>query len=102
LVRRWMTRQQNGNVHFPEQSSRFLKMFSGGIFLDERDRRIASFCQFSILSQLGRRLKFRQADVRRGWRSNFAALLLFHCDFLFYKGVVTEPGGAAEDDQCEQ
>src|SRR5260370_33840437 len=97
-----MTRQQNVNVHFPEQIPRFVKMLSGGIFLDERDERIASFGQFPVLSQLCRRLKFRQTDVRRGWRSNFAALLLFDCDFFFDKGVVTEPGGSAEDDQCEK
>src|SRR6476646_2839976 len=97
-----MTRQQNVNVHFPYQIPGFVKVLSRGIFLDECDERITSFGQFSILSQLGCRLKFRETDVRRGWRSNFAALLLFHCDLFFYKGIVTEPGGAAEDDQCEQ
>jgi len=44
LLRRGITRQQNINVHFPEQIPRFVKMLSGGIFLDERDERIASFC----------------------------------------------------------
>ena len=70
--------------------------------MDERDERIASFGQFSVLSQLDCGLKFREANVRLRWRSNFSPLLLFQCDFFFDEGVVTEPGGAAEDDQCEQ
>src|SRR4030095_2266353 len=77
-------------------------MFPGGIFLDDCDKRIASFSQFSFLSQLGRRLKFWKTNVRqRCWR-NFPALLFFYCDFFFYKGVVTKPGSAAKDDQRKQ
>jgi hypothetical protein len=70
--------------------------------LDKGDERVASFGQFSVLAQLEGCLKFRQADVRRRWGSNFSTLLLFHCDFFFDEGVVTEPRGAAKDDQCEQ
>src|SRR5262249_9045176 len=77
-------------------------MFSGGIFLNKCDERIASFSQFSFLSQLGRRLKFRKTNVWHGRWRNFPALLFLYCDFFFYKGVVTEPGGAAEDDQRQQ
>src|SRR6266481_9983232 len=77
-------------------------MLSVGIFLDKCDQCIASFSQFSFLSQLSGRLKFRKANVwHRCWR-NFPALLFFYCHFFFYKGVVTKPGSAAEDDQRKQ
>src|SRR4029077_1082614 len=97
-----MTRQENVNVDFPEHIPRFIEMLSGGIFLNKRDERVASFGQFSVLAQLEGCLKFRQADVRRRRWSNFSTLLLFHCDFFFDEGVVTEPRGAAKDDECEQ
>ncbi len=75
-------------------------MLSRGIFLDKGDECIASFGQFPFLSQLRRRLKFRQADVRGRRRSNFSTLLFFYRDFFLNKAVVAEPGGTAEDDQC--
>src|SRR5206468_160523 len=77
-------------------------MQPSGIFLDKSNQRIASFGLFPFLSQLCRRLKFRETDVWRRRRSDFSTLLLFHCDFFFNETVVTEPGGAAEDDQRQQ
>src|SRR6058998_5874 len=77
-------------------------MQPSGIFLDKSNQRIASFGLFPFLSQLCRRLKFRETDVWRRRRSDFSTLLLFHCHFFFDETVVTEPGGAAEDDQRQQ
>src|SRR4029077_5930923 len=77
-------------------------MFSGGIFLNKCNERIASFRQFSVLSQLRCRLKLGKADVRHRRWCDFSTLLFFYRDFFFYKGVVTEPGGAAEDNQRQQ
>ena len=102
LFRRWMTRQQNCGVHFPKDIPGFIEVFPIGIFLDKSDKRITRFGEFSILAQLNGRLKIRQTDVHRGQRSDFPALLLFHFDFFFDEGVVTEPGSPAEDRQCQQ
>src|SRR5579884_2537061 len=77
-------------------------MFSGGIFLNESDKRLARLRQFSFLAQPGCCLKFGQADVRRRWRSNFAALLFLNGNFFLEKGVVPKPAGAAENDQRKQ
>src|SRR5215470_17711333 len=77
-------------------------MFSGGIFLDKCDERVASFSQFPVLSQLRCRLIFGETDVRCRRGSDFSTLLFLHCDFFFYKAVVTEPGSATEDDQRQQ
>src|SRR4029077_3069677 len=99
---RWMARQQNCGVHFPEVIPGFIEVFPSGIFLDDSDKRITGFGEFSILAQLTRRLKIRQADVHHGRRSYFPALLLFYFDFFFDEGVVTEPRGPAEDRQREQ
>jgi len=77
-------------------------VFSSGIFLNQCNERIASFGQFSVLSQLRCRLKLGKTDVRhRGW-CDFSTLLFFYRDLFFYKGFLTEPVGAAEDDQCQQ
>src|SRR5206468_10640585 len=77
-------------------------MFSSGIFLNQCNERIASFGQFSVLSQLRCRLKLGKTDVRHRRWCDFSTLLFFYRDFFFYKGVVTEPGCAAEDDQRQQ
>src|SRR5260370_37063136 len=76
-------------------------MFPGGILLDKCHERIASFGQFSVLTQLEHRLKLRQADVLRWWGRDFSTLLLFHCNVFFDKGIVTEPRGATEDHKSE-
>jgi hypothetical protein len=72
------------------------------IFLNKSHKRITCFIEFSILAQFDRRLKIRQADVHRRWRSDFATLLLLHFDFFFDEGVVTKPRGATEDRQRQQ
>src|SRR4249919_3561644 len=97
-----MTRQQNCGVHFTEVIPGFIEVFPGGIFLDDSCKRITRFGEFSILTKFNRRLKFRQADVHYWRRSDFPALLLFHFDFFFDEGVVTEPGGSAEDRQWQK
>src|ERR1700751_2078270 len=77
-------------------------MFSGGIFLNKCNERITSFGQFSVLSQLRCRLKLGKTDVRHRRWCDFSTLLFFYRDLFLYKRVVTEPGGAAEDDQRQQ
>src|SRR2546430_7594425 len=77
-------------------------MGAGRIFLDESSEGGARFRNFSFLSQFGRGLIFRQGQIESRFGCDFAALLLADLDVFFENKVVPEPGGAAEDDDCEK
>jgi len=57
---------------------------------------------FSVLAQFGRLLKFRQGQIDARFGRDFAALLFTHLDIFLENKVVSEPGGAAENDNCEK
>src|SRR6266480_654934 len=77
-------------------------MRAGRKFLDESGEGGARFRNFSFLSQFGRGLIFRQGQIESRFGSDFTALLFADLDVFLENKVVPEPGGAAEDDDCEK
>src|SRR5436309_9630164 len=77
-------------------------MLSSRIFLDKRGEGGAGFRNFSFLPQFRRGFKFRQREIEPRFGSDFTALLFADLDIFFENKVVPEPGGAAEDDDCQK
>ena len=102
FFRRGRAREEDTDVQFAQQILGFVCVRTGRIFLDVSGESGARFRNFSVLSQLGRGLIFRQRQINARFRRDFSALFFGDLNVFLENVVVSEPGGPAENDDCEK
>ena len=77
-------------------------MRAGRVFLDERGEGFARFRNFSFLSQFRGGLEIGKGQIESRLGSDFASLFLANLNVFLENVIISEPGGAAKDDDCEK